>query len=540
MSNQPLNVAFDENGRPFIILREQESKSRVHGIEALKQHILAATTVANIMKSSLGPKGMDKMMISQDGEVTVTNDGATILAKMELEDQIAKLMVELSQSQDYEIGDGTTGVVVLAGALLQKAEQLIDRGMHPLRVSKGFELAAQAAIENISSISEEVVFTKEDPENLIETVMTSLGSKIVNNYQRQMATTAVNAVLAVADFERKDVNLDLIKMQGKVGGKIEDTALINGILVDKDFSHPQMPKEIKDAKVLILTCAFEPPKPKTTHKVVIKTVAQYNALSDIEQDYFKNMVAKVKESGANLVICQWGFDDEANHLLYVNDLPSIRWVGGVEIELIAIATGARIVPRFEEATPDKLGKAGLVREIAFGTTKDRMIVIEGCTNTKAVTVLVRGSSKMLIEEVKRSIHDAICVARNFVRDNRIVYGGGAVEISCSLAVDKAADSVSTVEQYAMRAFADALNSIPLALAENSGLPAIETLAAVKSQQVSTGNPRLGIDCMGKGTNDMKTQHVIESVSSKKQQILLATQVVKMILKIDDVLKQQSF
>jgi T-complex protein 1 subunit epsilon len=483
---------------------------------------------------------MDKMMISQDGEVTVTNDGATILSKMELEDQIAKLMVELSQSQDDEIGDGTTGVVVLAGALLQKAEQLIDRGVHPLRVSKGFEMAAQVAIENITVISEEVVFTKEDPANLIQTVMTSLGSKIVNNYQKEMATLAVNAVLAVADFERKDVNLDLIKMQGKVGGKLEDTKLVNGILVDKDFSHPQMPKEIKDAKVLILTCPFEPPKPKTNHKVVIKTVDQYNALSNIEQDYFKNMVQKVKASGANLVICQWGFDDEANHLLYCNDLPSIRWVGGVEIELIAIATGAKIVPRFEEATPDKLGKAGIVREIAFGTTKDRMIVIEGCTNTKAVTVLVRGSSKMLIEEVKRSIHDAICVARNFVRDNRIVYGGGAAEISCSLAVDKAADAISSVEQYAMRAFADALNCIPLALAENSGLPAIETLAAVKSQQVSTGNPRLGIDCMCKGTNDMKVQHVIESVSSKKQQILLATQVVKMILKIDDVMKQQTF
>jgi len=301
-----------------------------------------------------------------------------------------------------------------------------------------------------------------------------------------------------------------------------------------------MPKEINDAKVLILTCAFEPPKPKTNHKVIIKNVSQYNSLSNIEQDYFKNMVAKVKESGATLVICQWGFDDEANHLLYVNDLPSIRWVGGVEIELIAIATGARIVPRFEEATADKLGKAGKVREIAFGTTKDRMIVIEGCTNTKAVTILVRGSSKMLLEEIKRCLHDAICVARNFVRDNRIVYGGGAVEISCSLAVDKATESVSTIEQYAMRAFADALNCIPLALAENSGLPAIETLASVKSQQVSSGNPRLGIDCMCKGTNDMKTQHVIESVSSKKQQILLATQVVKMILKIDDVMKQQSF
>eukprot|EP01126_Amoeba_proteus_P048946 TRINITY_DN5687_c0_g1_i1.p1 TRINITY_DN5687_c0_g1~~TRINITY_DN5687_c0_g1_i1.p1 ORF type:complete len:537 (-),score=130.66 TRINITY_DN5687_c0_g1_i1:251-1861(-) len=531
-----MNVAFDETGRPFIILREQESKTRVHGIEAVKNHILAATTIANIMKTSLGPKGMDKMLVSQDGEVTVTNDGATILEKMELEDQIAKLLVELSRSQDDEIGDGTTGVVVLAGALLERANGLLDRGIHPLRISRGFEQAAQLAVSHINTISSTISISK-DTSELVETTMTCLGSKIINRYQRKMAQTAVDAVMAVADLDRKDVNLDLIKVQGKVGGKLEDTMLVEGIVVDKDFSHPQMTKEVKDAKLCILTCPFEPPKPKTTHKVVIKNVVQYNQLAKQEQEYFVQMVKRVKDSGANLAICQWGFDDEANHLLLANDLHAIRWVGGVEIELIAIATGARIVPRFEELSTQKLGSAGLVREISFGTTKDRMIVIEGCSNTRAVTILVRGSNKMVIEEAKRSLHDALCVARNFVRDNRILYGGGAVEISCSLAVSKAAESISTIEQYAVRAFAEALDSIPLALADNSGLPAIETLALVKSQQETTKNPRLGIDCMGRGTNDMKEQRVIESVASKKQQILLATQVVKMILKIDDVLKQ---
>lgn len=348
-----MNVAFDETGRPFIILREQETKTRVHGIEALKNHILAATTISNIMKTSLGPKGMDKMLISQDGDVTVTNDGATILDKMVLEDQIAKLLVELSKSQDDEIGDGTTGVVVLAGALLEKAASLLDRGtlylwfssprlgIHPLRISKGFERAAQVCVAHMDTIASTIKISKDDTSELVDTTMTCLGSKIINRFQSKMALTAVDAVMAVADLERKDVNLDLIKVQGKVGGKLEDTVLIDGIVVDKDMSHPQMPKVVKDAKLCVLTCPFEPPKPKTTHKVVIKNVDQYNALAKQEQEYFVNMVKRVKDSGANLVICQWGFDDEANHLLMANDLPAVRWVGGVEIELIAIATGAR-------------------------------------------------------------------------------------------------------------------------------------------------------------------------------------------------------
>lgn len=534
-----MNVIFDEYGRPFIILREQEGRTRVHGIEAQKQHIAAAKQIANIMKSSLGPKGMDKMMVTQDGDVTITNDGATILDKMEVEDQIAKLMIELSKSQDDEIGDGTTGVVVLAGALLEHAESLIDKGIHPLRIARGYELAADVAVKHLDSITDRVEFDDKNREPLYQSVMTTLGSKIVNRYQRKMATVAVDAVMSVADFERKDVSLDHIKLEGKVGGSLEDTALINGIIIDKDFSHPQMQREIKDAKIVILTCPFEPPKPKTTHTVPIKTVEQYNELAKREQQYFTDMVQFVKKSGANLVVCQWGFDDEANHLLLANELPAIRWVGGVEIELIALATKGRIIPRFEEITPEKLGKAGLVREIAFGTTKDRMIVIEKCANSKAVTIFVRGSNKMIIEEAKRSIHDALCVTRNLIRDNRVLYGGASVEISCSLEIQKAADQISTVEQYAVRAFADALDSIPLALAENSGLPAIETLAEVKMLQQKENNPRLGIDCLQKGTMDMKEQNVIEGLASKRQQFLLATQVVKMILKIDDVLKEGS-
>merc|ERR1719231_932543 len=362
---------------------------------------------------------MDKMLQSPDGDVCITNDGATILEQMKVDNQIGKLLVELSKSQDDEICDGTTGVVVLAGALLEKAEALLDRGIHPMRIAEGYDRAAAIAVEHLASVSDTYDNTKADGalnrEKLIDTAMTTLGSKIVNRAHWQMAEIAVDSVLAVADVERKDVNLDLIKMDSKVGGRLEDTRLVKGIVVDKDMSHPQMPKELKDVKLCVLTCPFEPPKPKTKHKLELETVAAYEEMQQAEKEYFVDMFKKVKASGANLVICQWGFDDEANHLLMQEGLPAIRWVGGVEIELIAIACNARIVPRFAELTPDKLGSAGYVHEEAFGTTKDRMIVIEDCPNSKAVTVFCRGGNKMILDEAKRSLHDAICVVRNHPR-----------------------------------------------------------------------------------------------------------------------------
>ena len=583
-----MSLAFDEYGRPFIIVKEGEKKGRVKGVAAQKANILAAKAVCNILRTSLGPKGMDKMLQSPDGDVTITNDGATILEQMKVENQIGKLLVELSKSQDDEIGDGTTGVVVLAGALLEKAEALLDRGIHPMRIAEGYDRAAVIAVEHLASVSDrfdnQTAEGELDREKLVDVAMTTLGSKIVNRAHRQMAEIAVDSVLAVADVERKDVNLDLIKMDGKVGGRLEDTRLVKGIVIDKDMSHPQMAKEIWDAKLCVLTCPFEPPKPKTKHKLELETVSAYEEMQAAEKQYFVDMIEKVKASGANLVICQWGFDDEANHLLMQSGLPAVRWVGGVELELIAIACNARIVPRFSELAPDKLGNAGFVHEESFGTTKDRMIVIEDCPNSKAVTVFVRGGNRMIIDEAKRSLHDAICVVRNLVRSNRIVYGGGAAELACSLKIFEESDRVGTIEQYAMRSFSEALEMTPCALAENSGLNAIAEVSAVKAMQSKEGKPYLGIvrhsppfnprthctattppplptslrtrslimhllavhlltdacflhrqDCMQKGTNDMKAQKVFETLIGKQQQILLATQVVRMILKIDDVI-----
>uniref|UniRef100_A0A3B5AH80 T-complex protein 1 subunit epsilon n=1 Tax=Stegastes partitus TaxID=144197 RepID=A0A3B5AH80_9TELE len=467
-------LAFDEYGRPFIIIKDQDKKTRLTGIDALKSHIMAAKAVASTLKTSLGPN-------------------------------------------------------VLAGALLEQAEQLLDRGIHPIRISDGYDQAARIAIEQLDKIAETFPCDPNNTEPLIQTAMTTLGSKVINRCHRQMAEIAVNAILTVADMERKDVDFELIKMEGKVGGKLEDTQLIKGVIVDKEFRNSQ-----KMSLIAILTCPFEPPKPKTKHKLDVTSVEDYKALQKYEKEKFEEMIQQVKSNGANLAICQWGFDDEANHLLLQNELPAVRWVGGPEIELIAIATGGRIVPRFCELTPEKLGTAGVVKEMSFGTTKDHMLVIQECKNTRAVTIFIRGGNKMIIEEAKRALHDALCVIRNLVRDNRVVYGGGASEIACALAVNQAADKCPSLEQYAMRSFADALEVIPMALAENSGLNPIQTMTEVRARQVRETNPFLGIDCLHNNTNDMKQQHVIETLIGKKQQILLSTQVVKMILKIDDI------
>ena len=531
-----MSLLIDEFGRPIILFDTQNTKQRVKGIEAYRSNILAARSIAQTLKSSLGPKGMDKMLISQDGDVTITNDGATILEQMNVEHPVAKLLVELSKSQDNETGDGTTGVVVLAGALLEQAQKLLDKGLHPLQIIEGYDKACDYSIKHLETIAKNIDIKENDYEPLKKAATTALCSKVVSKYQKQFAEICVDAVLKVIDWERKDVNLDLIKIVGKVGGSLEDTKLIRGIVLDKEMSHPQMPKEIYHASICILTCPFEPPKPKTKYNVDIKSAEDYKKLYEQEQKYFRDMVKDVKDSGANFVICQWGFDDEANHLLMQNNLPAVRWVGGTEIEQIAFATGSRIIQRFEDIKNTKLGAARIVKEQSFGTDNSKMIVLEDCLANKVVTILVRGGNDMIIEEAKRCIHDAICVVRNMIKDPRIVYGGGATEISCSIVVAAKADATKTIDQYAIRAFSEALDQIPIALAENSGYNGIEYLANVKSIQKSLNISIIGVDCARQNSNNMEKQGVYEGFNSKRQQIQLATQVCKMILKIDDVIK----
>lgn len=390
-------------------------------------------------------------------------------------------MAELSASQDNEIGDGTTGVVVLAGAILDQAMKLLEKGIHPLKIADGFETACDIAVARLEEIQEELDISKNDYAKLRSCAKTALGSKVVSKCQEHYADLAVKAVLHVADMERRDVNFDLIKIVSKAGGSLEDSSFIDGIVIDKEFSHPQMQKINRDAKVCILTCPFEPPKPKTKHGLEIKSAADYERLIQMEANYFTDMVSRVKNSGADVVLCQWGFDDEANHLLMQQGIPSVRWVGGVEIELLAIATGARIIPRFEEITPEKLGVAGSIEEKAFGTSGDKIILIKDCANSKAVTVMIRGGSRTICDEAKRCLHDAICVVRNMVKNRNVVGGGGATELACSIAVSKKADQIRGVEQYAVRAFAEALEEIPLTLAENSGYNPIEYVSSLREE-----------------------------------------------------------
>jgi len=530
-----MSLAFDEYGRPFLLVKEQDQKERLKGKEAQKSNIINAQRIANVLKSSLGPRGMDKILVSPDNEVVVTNDGATMLDLMDIDNEIATLMVELSKSQDSEIGDGTTGVVVLAGSLLEEASKLLDKGIHSSRISEGFEKACEVAVKRMEEISTTIDVSEKDNAALLQTARSTLNSKIIKRDRDHMAKICVDAVLAVANMERKDVNLDLIKVEGKVGGRLNDTQLVSGIVLDKDISHPQMPKHLVNPKIVILTCPFEPPKPKTKHTVTISGGEQLKELAAAEQEYFKSEIKMVKDSGADLVICQWGFDDEANYLLYRNELPAIRWVGGVELELVAIATGGRIIPRFEDISPEKLGTCANVREVSFGTTKDRMIFIEGCPNSKAVTIFIRGGNHMIIEEAKRALHDSLCMVRNLIRDNRIVYGGGSAEVAASLAVNQAAGVATSIDQYAMRAFADALEVIPVQLAINSGMDPVHALSAAKAAHVKDKNPFAGVDCLAKGTINMKEQQVYETLHGKISQMRLASQVVKMLLKVDDVI-----
>ena len=296
---------------------------------------------------------MDKMLISKDGDVTVTNDGATIVDNMNVEHPIAKLLVELSKSQDNETGDGTTSVVILAGALLEQAQKLLDKGLHPLQIIEGFDKGCEYAVKHLDTIKNEINFKENNYENLKKAAKTALCSKVVSKYQDKFAEIAVNAIMAVADQSRKDVNFDMIKVEGKVGGSMEETQLIEGIVIDKEMSHPQMSKKVSDASICILNIPFEPPKPKSKYNIDIKNAEEYQKLYETEQNYFKNMIKSVKDSGANFVICQWGFDDEANHLLMHNNLPAVRWVGGAEIEQISLATGGRIISNFNDIKKEK-------------------------------------------------------------------------------------------------------------------------------------------------------------------------------------------
>ena len=521
-------------GAPIVIFQDQESKSRVTSTEAIIRNIEACCKLADTIKTSFGPKGMDKLIVKNDGSIIVTNDGATIMKEMPIVHECARLLVELSQSQDNEIGDGTTGVVILAAALLREAARLITQKFHPIAIIKGYEQACEIAVKAISEVAVPVPY--ENREFFVNAAVTALNSKVVNHDKEHLAKICVDATFNVADLSRKDVVSELIVVEVQPGKAISKTELVNGLVIAKEFSHCQMKKCVEDARIAILTCPFEPPKPKTKHRLAIKDKQAYQELVNKESDYFKKMIDKLLEVKANIVCCQWGFDDEANHLLLTHGINAIRWISGKEIEMLSLVTNGLIVARFEDLTPEKLGSAQKIHEVSTGTENKRMIYFEGCPRQKAVSILVCGGNAMLAQETKRSLNDSLCIVRTLIHDPRIIAAGGASEIYANSCIHDLLHVINTSEKFIYEAFANALLAVPSALIENAGFDIIESYTKILAKQKEEKNPHLGFDCDNGEVSDMLKIKVYEALASKVHQLNLATQIVKMILRIDDVIE----
>lgn len=518
-------ILTDELGQSFQLGSGECTGLR--GRECLFTNIDTVNAIASFLSTSLGPAGMDKILVDKDDNITVTNDGATILKEMDMtSNPISQLVFQLSQSQDEEVGDGTTSVVILASSLLSQAKRLAEKGMHPIKISEGFNMALSLSIEHLTSISEEVGDLNG---TMLKAAKASLGSKIVSLCD--LSELCVQAVLAVADMSRKDLDLDMISIQSKTGKSLADTALIRGIVLKKEFSHPQMVKHVDSARVALLSCPFEPPKLKNKNSLLIQSADEYKSLEAYEKSKFLEMIECLKACKTDLVMCQWGFDDEANSLLMQHNLPAVRWVGGHDLGLIAAHIQGSIISRFEDLREEHLGMAS-VREESLGTECDRIIIVESPSRSASVTILVRGSTDYVIEEAKRSIRDALCAIRNIITNDRIVYGGGSCEISTSVFLEKR-PSTCTFEEEAIKAFSKALLEIPLVLAKNSGVEPISYVEKLRETHMA-GNTLMGVDCLESGEKNMKKAGIFEALGSKIRQLRMATDLVNTILKINDV------
>lgn len=530
-------IISDEFGLSFEIRPEDVE---ISGYDCVETNSRAIFKIASMLRTSLGPNGMDKIIVDCDNQITMTNDGATIIKEYVSNNSggVMELVKQLALAQESEIGDGTTSIVLMANGLLQGALKLLKVGMHPIRVIEGFNNALKFAIEEIqNNLCEKI----DDKTNYcLRGVETSLNSKITSKY-RELGDICVNAVCAVADLERKDVDLDRVNVKILKGGFMDETELIKGVLLEKKIEGEGMilGKKDKLLKICLLACPFEPPRLKTKNNMIVSTVTQYEELSEYERSTFKTMICKVKEVGADIVLCQWGFDDEATSMLFEHGLPAIRWVGGHDLGHIAALTNAKIISRFENLTPECLGE-GFVEVKYSGTENQKFVYITSMDN-KISTILIKSSNKFISEEIERSVRDAICVARNILISDKIVYGGGSLE--CSLYkimnnYDKAnnhiLDLLNAEDVACFKAFSTGLLEIPIILAENAGLD----FKYVESILNARGNQHYGIPSKETdGLVDMKTENVFESVESKVRQITMAVDYVNTILKIHDVIKQ---
>lgn len=515
---------------PVVLLKEGASETK--GREAVKNNISASKIIAEIVRTSLGPRGMDKMLVDSLGDVTITNDGATILKEIDVQHPAAKMLVEISKTVDNEVGDGTTSAVVLAGALLENAESLINQNVHPTIIVDGYRKAAKKAKQFLEEIAD--VVTANDKSILQKIAKTSMQTKLVRKDSGHLADLVVKAVSAVAekDGEKFTVDIDDIKVEKKAGGSINDCNIIQGIVLDKEIVHGGMPKKISEAKIALLNAALEISKTETDAKINISNPQQLKSFLDEESRMLKNMVDKVIASGATVVLCQKGIDDMAQHYLAKAGILAVRRVKESDLTKLAKATGARIVTNLDDLFEKDLGSAETVEERKI--EEDRWVFIEGCKHPKSVTLLLRAGSQRVVDEVERSVHDAIMVVRDVMELPSIVAGGGAPETYVATKLRSWSKSLEGREQLAVEKFAESLESIPLTLSENAGMDPIDTLATLRSRQIK-GEKYTGVDVMKARIGNMKSSDIIEPLAVKNQIISAASEAACMILRIDDVI-----
>ena len=517
-------------GQPVFILKEGSSESK--GKEAQRNNIFAAKLVAQLVKTSLGPRGMDKMLVDGIGDVTITNDGATILKEIDMQHPAGKMMVEVAKTTDNEVGDGTTTSVVFSGALLDKAQELIDKEVHPTMVIDGYGKAADEALIILKKIAIKV--DKNNKEILNKIAATSMMSKLVAEEAKNLSKVVVDSLLLIADEINNEtkVDLDNIKIDKKPGASMNETSLIKGIVLDKEVVHSSMPKSITKAKIAVINAALEIEKTEISAEIRINEPLQMKQFLDEENRILKQSVDQLVASGASVVLCQKGIDDIAQHFLAKAGILAIRRVKESDITKLAKATGARIVTNLKDLTKQDLGLAALVEERKIES--DKWVFIEGCKNPKAVSILIRGGSPRVLDEAERSLHDALMVVKDVLEYPYVVAGGGAPEANVAYKLRQWANSLSGREQLAAQKFADAMESLPVTLAENAGMDPIDTQVELRAKQVE-GNKWYGVDALRGGLADMSKRNVFEPLKVKEQVIKSAIEVTNMILRIDDTI-----
>jgi len=515
---------------PVLVLKESALQQK--GRDAQKNNIAAAKLVADLVKTSLGPRGLDKMLVDSLGDVTITNDGATILKEIDAQHPAAKMMVEVSKTIDTEVGDGTTSSVVFAGALLEKAEKLLEKDVHSTVIVDGYQAASEKSLELLADFAKSI--KPDDQESLIKIAKTSMQSKLISEDSEPMSKLVVGAILKIAEKngDAYSVDLDNLKVEKKSGASIQDTALIKGIVLDKEIVHSGMPTKIQNAKIALVNAALEVEKTEMSAEIRISDPTQMQMFLEEENRMLKEMVTKLHHAGTNVLICQKGIDDISQHYLAKHGILAVRRVKESDMTKLAKATGGRITTNLDDITEKDLGHADLVQQKKVET--DKWVFIEGCKNPHSVTVLIRGGSQRVVDEVDRSIHDSLMVVKDVIETPSIVTGGGSAEAYLAGQLNEYADSFDGREQLAVKQYAEALESIPLTIAENAGMDPIDTIISLRAKQ-NSGKKGSGINAREGKIGDMNSLSIVEPLVVKEQIIKSATETACMILRIDDVI-----